>query len=1090
MPKQILKLEQFHGGLSTNSDPRDVADNELTAATDVMVDELGKIRTLGGTTNHDAGSSTTVDIEAGYGLFQFSHDRINGHLGEHLDERDFATHANWDRSGDVTDSGVGSVTTLTPTPSAAWEASQTHASFIQTWSSSSGVSMYVTATTDGSGNPTFVIDRAGHLFAKDETVVFTDPGSSVNTATLTVDSLCLSFSYALDTGTGSTTSSIGGTALQVYGDRLEAGIGGITYAFTYTVTVTTAPDGDFALTLDNFPASSTTLPFTAGTHTVTFTSHANAATSSFTITATETTSTEGEFTIDNVSLVIYDAAETGDDYLLLADDESSDPAVYIYSKNNDLWSESQTITIGDTNSFAPCFYTVDGAVRISDGNFGSTNSNKWYGYINRELFSEMYPSYAINQWYSAPQKISAPNASTWDDNTSIVSAYGDSHNITGGGYGDYDHDIDRTVLSGQGLANVIRAEISFKYRTTTPGARVEMEFEVGTYHGGAFVNSEIYTFSRTGEFSGTFIDSFIVYPDAINTDTTLGSWTDFRVIINSETGTESYGILDLTCYELGGLPDHSSRLTNNNVHIDFDWATTTGASGWNNADNTGEWKVGVSFIYDGIQESQITTLSDAADSSVTSFTVPGSLGVTAAPSIRLFIADFQTVSSEWNKRITGCNVYMQDMSQDLTQPWFLQLSADFDNGKLKVASSQKDYNASYYYEASQEYYYWEIGDGATDGSVMLAPANIITYEINSGLLDNEKSILSKYKTAVAVGRIVYIGGLEIQNEDGSTEVKGDAMIKSPVNKFDLFPLSRLIEVSVQDGDSIVKLEEYADRILQFKKNKMHLINVSQELEFLEDTFVHKGVSHPAATCKTDFGVAWVNKFGCYLYDGQKVTNLLEKGGRQIIKESDWTTFTANEPMIGYIPQKRQLLLVDDNTSTGTGNIFLYDLVTQSWIEGSDATMTSDNLTNFVTDWNGDLVHAHTNGTILKWRSASTASSAVSIITKDIDFGQPGIRKKIYKVYITYKGTSDTNIDVFFDVDGGTALNKTFQNGTNFSSNQLTASSTWAVAELKPTTSSEANNKKSFRLKFVSNGASASDFSINDISIVYRLKNIK
>ena len=80
MPKQILKLEQFHGGLSTNSDPRDIADNELTAATDVMVDELGKIRTLGGTSSHDAGSNPVVTIEPGYGLFQFSHDRKGGHV--------------------------------------------------------------------------------------------------------------------------------------------------------------------------------------------------------------------------------------------------------------------------------------------------------------------------------------------------------------------------------------------------------------------------------------------------------------------------------------------------------------------------------------------------------------------------------------------------------------------------------------------------------------------------------------------------------------------------------------------------------------------------------------------------------------------------------------------------------------------------------------------------------------------------------------------------------------------------------------------------------------------------------------------------
>ena len=99
MPKQVIKLEQFHGGLSTNSDPRDIADNELTAATDIMVDELGKIRTLGGTTGHDASSNPTITIESGYGLFQFSHDRIDGHLGEHLASGgDFTTGTKWTKT--------------------------------------------------------------------------------------------------------------------------------------------------------------------------------------------------------------------------------------------------------------------------------------------------------------------------------------------------------------------------------------------------------------------------------------------------------------------------------------------------------------------------------------------------------------------------------------------------------------------------------------------------------------------------------------------------------------------------------------------------------------------------------------------------------------------------------------------------------------------------------------------------------------------------------------------------------------------------------------------------------------------------------
>ena len=83
-----------------------------------------------------------------------------------------------------------------------------------------------------------------------------------------------------------------------------AGTSGAEYSFTYTVVVRTAPN-NFTLTLGNFPTSGVTMPFTAGTHTVTFTSHASASTRHFTITAADdvdTTTTQGEIIIDDLLL--------------------------------------------------------------------------------------------------------------------------------------------------------------------------------------------------------------------------------------------------------------------------------------------------------------------------------------------------------------------------------------------------------------------------------------------------------------------------------------------------------------------------------------------------------------------------------------------------------------------------------------------------------------------------------------------------------------------------------------------------------------------------------------------------------------------
>ena len=82
MPKQLYKIVQFHGGLNSNSDARDIAENELSEATDIMVDELGKITLMDGITAHVSGSPEddqatgwTGTIIPGYGLFYFSHDR-------------------------------------------------------------------------------------------------------------------------------------------------------------------------------------------------------------------------------------------------------------------------------------------------------------------------------------------------------------------------------------------------------------------------------------------------------------------------------------------------------------------------------------------------------------------------------------------------------------------------------------------------------------------------------------------------------------------------------------------------------------------------------------------------------------------------------------------------------------------------------------------------------------------------------------------------------------------------------------------------------------------------------------------------------
>ena len=75
MPKSALNINQFHGGINTGTDPRDIADNQLVEAENVMVDSVGRIRTMGSFGNHETVDANSATISPGRGRFVFSHDR-------------------------------------------------------------------------------------------------------------------------------------------------------------------------------------------------------------------------------------------------------------------------------------------------------------------------------------------------------------------------------------------------------------------------------------------------------------------------------------------------------------------------------------------------------------------------------------------------------------------------------------------------------------------------------------------------------------------------------------------------------------------------------------------------------------------------------------------------------------------------------------------------------------------------------------------------------------------------------------------------------------------------------------------------------
>ena len=373
----------------------------------------------------------------------------------------------------------------------------------------------------------------------------------------------------------------------------------------------------------------------------------------------------------------------------------------------------------------------------------------------------------------------------------------------------------------------------------------------------------------------------------------------------------------------------------------------------------------------------------------------------------------------------------------------------------------------------------------------------------------------KWKTAVLIGRRVYLGNVKITNKDNTEKVLSDSVFKSKSNQFDTFTTDRRLDVAIGDGEEVIKLIGYADRLLEFKQNTLFIINVTKDSEYLESTHKYKGVSHPTAVCETDYGIAWCNSHGVYFYDGQQVSELLLREGIRTLSHTTWDGFYIDkQTMISYIPSTKQLLFIRGNNAatSGTppdniGNVMIYNMTLGSWTKGT-GRLGENSKSNIVSIWDGRPVYADaTSGSVLTmypWEPDTLgAISNYKVQTKEINFGTQS-KKKVSKVRISYKG-SGTNVnilpkyainggpfDFLFNNSAGDTITGVTQTSTDLTKRYLAGSTNWTEIDLY--TDSNANNIRSFAIQLTgstgSNTIVSSNFEINDITTIFRTKSVK
>ena len=78
------------------------------------------------------------------------------------------------------------------------------------------------------------------------------------------------------------------------------------------------------------------------------------------------------------------------------------------------------------------------------------------------------------------------------------------------------------------------------------------------------------------------------------------------------------------------------------------------------------------------------------------------------------------------------------------------------------------------------------------------------------------------------------------------------------------------------GDEITVMEPAGDRLFVFTANKLVIINVAQDIEFVEGEFESYGITKNQQVCKVGEGLAWVNKYGVFFTMDSKLLLYLQK----------------------------------------------------------------------------------------------------------------------------------------------------------------------------------------------------------------------
>ena len=419
--------------------------------------------------------------------------------------------------------------------------------------------------------------------------------------------------------------------------------------------------------------------------------------------------------------------------------------------------------------------------------------------------------------------------------------------------------------------------------------------------------------------------------------------------------------------------------------IDNDSSSTTAgddSSTWTSSDT---YTLYASSIYDnGIQESEPIKVGSMGSPAGVSQSSKLFVGITVKPwSSTTTSGDMYNLSN----RLTGMKFYIHTEGDPYGDQHLLMV-VDFRDGCRKSESRQVEKWGLAYNSGSGVANAFRSPDTAGKRIEFNDPPIAATYSDANGHFSDEKTKAS-WKASCNFANRLFIGNV---TQDGHT--MGDTILYSPQRQYDKYPESNKLTIAINDGDEIIAMHEFGSRILLFKSRTLYTIDIAEDFSATSAKHPFKGVERSYQICKTPQGVYWVNKYGLFWYDGEKIINLMEGKLRRVQgtfaynNAWNWTGYES----IGYDEPTNKLLIMKNVTANGTNSddIWVYDLRLNAWGTINNAVNGSSQKTNWINAPDGNLVYtvsgAHTNTTLSMAAYKATYEFKASM-TVEVDYNR-------------------------------------------------------------------------------------------------------